>query len=186
MRCAGGGRAVGPPCLLNRSPNARSRSDEYLGDKVKASFMASDRTYGARRVGCDVLADGADCGPAPDRTADAPAGIARTAAQEAVAERQRRSTARDGAGEPAGPAVCCRAAEPEVDRRLHLSLDDRLAAVIDLFSRRVVGWSMSATMTAQLVTDALLMAVWRRENRMRCCITPTRAASTPASRSIAL
>jgi putative transposase len=36
------------------------------------------------------------------------------------------------------------------------------AAVIDLFSRRVVGWSMSATMTAQLVTDALLMATWRR------------------------
>ena len=37
-----------------------------------------------------------------------------------------------------------------------------VAAVIDLFSRRVVGWSMSAAMTAQLVTDALLMAVWRR------------------------
>ena len=29
-----------------------------------------------------------------------------------------------------------------------------VAAVIDLFSRRVVGWSMSATMTAQLVADA--------------------------------
>ena len=37
-----------------------------------------------------------------------------------------------------------------------------VAAVIDLFSRRVVGWSMSATMTAQLVTDALMMAIWRR------------------------
>ena len=37
-----------------------------------------------------------------------------------------------------------------------------MAAVIDLFSRRVVGWSMSASMTAQLVTDALLMAIWRR------------------------
>jgi putative transposase len=37
-----------------------------------------------------------------------------------------------------------------------------VAAVIDLFSRRVVGWSMSATMTAQLVTDALVMAIWRR------------------------
>ena len=37
-----------------------------------------------------------------------------------------------------------------------------VAAVIDLFSRRVVGWSMSATMTAQLVTDALLIAIWRR------------------------
>jgi len=37
-----------------------------------------------------------------------------------------------------------------------------VAVVIDLFSRRVVGWSMSAAMTAQLVTDALVMAIWRR------------------------
>ena len=37
-----------------------------------------------------------------------------------------------------------------------------VAAVVDLFSRRVVGWSMQATMTAQLVTDALVMAIWRR------------------------
>ena len=37
-----------------------------------------------------------------------------------------------------------------------------VAAVIDLFSRRAVGWSMSAAMTAQLVTDALVMAIWRR------------------------
>jgi len=37
-----------------------------------------------------------------------------------------------------------------------------VAAVIDLYSRRVVGWSMKAEMTAQLVTDALVMAIWRR------------------------
>ena len=37
-----------------------------------------------------------------------------------------------------------------------------VSAVIDLFSRRVVGWSMSTTMTAQLVADALVMAIWRR------------------------
>ena len=37
-----------------------------------------------------------------------------------------------------------------------------VAAVLDLFSRRVVGWSMSAAMTAELVTDALVMAIWRR------------------------
>lgn len=37
-----------------------------------------------------------------------------------------------------------------------------VAVVIDLFSRRVVGWSMSATMAAQIVTDALVMAIWRR------------------------
>ncbi|MDR6831244.1 transposase InsO family protein [Bosea sp. BE271] len=36
-----------------------------------------------------------------------------------------------------------------------------VAAVIDLFSRRVVGWSMKAEMTAGLMTDALVMAIWR-------------------------
>lgn len=47
---------------LNPSPSARSRSDEELGGKVKASFLASDRTCGARRVWRDLLADEADCG----------------------------------------------------------------------------------------------------------------------------
>ncbi len=37
-----------------------------------------------------------------------------------------------------------------------------VAAVIDLFSRRVMGWSMQAEMIAQLVTDALVMPIWRR------------------------
>ena len=36
------------------------------------------------------------------------------------------------------------------------------AVVLDLFSRRVVGWSMRNDMTAELVTDALVMALWRR------------------------
>ena len=36
------------------------------------------------------------------------------------------------------------------------------AVVLDLYSRRVVGWSMQANMTSQLVADALMMAVWRR------------------------
>jgi putative transposase len=36
------------------------------------------------------------------------------------------------------------------------------AAVLDLFSRMVVGWSMQNQMTARLVSDAMLMAIWRR------------------------
>jgi putative transposase len=36
------------------------------------------------------------------------------------------------------------------------------AAVLDLFSRRIVGWSMSSQMTSELVADALMMAIWRR------------------------
>ena len=37
-----------------------------------------------------------------------------------------------------------------------------LAVVIDLFSRKVVGWSMSSRMKAALVCDALRMAIWLR------------------------
>ena len=38
-----------------------------------------------------------------------------------------------------------------------------LAVVIDLFSRKVVGWSMSPRMKARLVCDALRMAIWQRQ-----------------------
>lgn len=38
-----------------------------------------------------------------------------------------------------------------------------LAVVIDLFSRKIIGWSMNQRMKAQLVNDALLMAVWKRK-----------------------
>lgn len=38
-----------------------------------------------------------------------------------------------------------------------------MAVVIDLFSRKVVGWSMDQRMKAQLVNDALLMAIWKRK-----------------------
>ena len=34
--------------------------------------------------------------------------------------------------------------------------------MVDLYSRRIVGWSMQSSMTSQLVADALMMAVWRR------------------------
>lgn len=38
-----------------------------------------------------------------------------------------------------------------------------LAVVIDLYSRKVVGWSMGTRMKAQLVCDALTMAMWQRK-----------------------
>jgi putative transposase len=94
---------------LTRLRSQRSRRDEALGAKVRASFVASDRTYGARRVWKDMLAEGLSCGLHR---------IERLMRLQALKTRPRR--------------------------------------------RRVVGWSMSAAMTAQLVTDALVMAIWRR------------------------
>ena len=45
-----------------------------------------------------------------------------------------------------------------------------LAVVIDLFSRLVVGWSMKSRITADLVLDALLMALWRRNPKNKVLI----------------
>jgi len=46
----------------SRPPSAHARSDERVGALVKTSFLSSDRTYGARRVWHDVLAEGIACG----------------------------------------------------------------------------------------------------------------------------
>jgi transposase InsO family protein len=56
-----------------------------------------------------------------------------------------------------------------------------LAAVEDLYSRRVVGWSMADHLQSRLVVDALEMAVQRRLPGRGCWPTRTGAASTPAS-----
>ena len=45
-----------------------------------------------------------------------------------------------------------------------------LAVVIDLFSRRVIGWSMQSRMRMDLVLSALLMAVWRRKPKSKIII----------------
>ena len=165
----------------------RSRNDEELGAKVRASFLASDRTYGARRVWRDLLADGLSCGLHR---------IERLMQLQALKARPRRRRLPPDLGERQAGAV----APNVLDRTFEAAAPNRkwiadftyvwtaegwlyVAAVIDLFSRRVVGWSMSAAMTAQLVTDALVTAIWRRGKPMRCCITPIAAASTPASSS---
>jgi putative transposase len=151
---------------LDRSPSARSRSDETLGQQVKASFVGSDRTYGARRVWRDLLAEGADCGLHR---------IERLMRLQALWARPRRRRLPKDEGDRQAHGVPANILDRqfETERPNQKWIADftyiwtgegwlYVAAVIDLFSRRVVGWSMSATMTAQLVTDALVMAVWRR------------------------
>ena len=45
-----------------------------------------------------------------------------------------------------------------------------LAVVVDLYARKVVGWSMKATLGRELARDALLMAVWRRKPQQRILV----------------
>ena len=55
-----------------------------------------------------------------------------------------------------------------------------LAVVMDLFSRRIVGWSMQSRITKELVLDALLMGVWRRKPTLKSWCIQIRAANIPA------
>ena len=55
-----------------------------------------------------------------------------------------------------------------------------LAVVLDLFSRFVVGWAVSAVNDRHLTIKALEMALKRRCPQIGCCTTPTRAARTRA------
>jgi putative transposase len=151
---------------LTRARSARSRSDEDLAARVRASFLASHRTYGATRVRRDLIADGVACGLHR---------IERLMRLHGLTARPRRRRLPPDLGERPAAAVAANV----LDRRFQAPAPNRkwiadftciwtaegwlyVAAVLDLFSRRVVGWSMSASMAAQLVTDALTMAIWRR------------------------
>ncbi|MER8805257.1 IS3 family transposase [Mesorhizobium sp. M0998] len=149
---------------LDRSPSARSRDDEILVSRIDRSFKSSDRTYGARRVWHDVLAEGLSCGLHR---------IERLMRENGLRARPRRRGLPKDMGERAVVS------DNLLDRAFEASAPNQkwvadftyiwtaegwlyVAAVVDLFSRRVVGWAMKAEMTAQLVTDALIMAIWRR------------------------
>ena len=157
---------VGLPCLAE--PLAQRQMPEATRawrQQVNASFIASDRTYGARRV-WQTCWPKASMRPASHRAADAPAGLAGAAAAAASAEGRRRSPDRDRAANILDRQFAAERPNQKwvADFTYIWTAEGWLyvAAVIDLFSRRVVGWSMSASMTAQLVTDALMMAIWRR------------------------
>src|SRR5260370_1713189 len=151
---------------LTRPRSPRAKSDEELAAKMRASFLASDRTYGAKRVLHDLLAD---------RVSSGLHRIKQFTLLQALRARPRRRRLPPDLGERQANAV----APNVLDRAFEAPAPNRkwiadftyiwtaegwlyVAAVVDLFSRRVVGWSMSATMAAQLVTDALVMAIWRR------------------------
>ena len=149
---------------LSRPRSLRSLSDEVIGAQVHHSFIASDRTYGARRVWHDVLALGHCCGLHR---------IERLMRMQALRARPRRR------GLPADRGERSAIADNVLDRQFQADAPNQkwvadftyiwtaegwlyVAVVLDLYSRRVVGSSMQSSMTAQLVADALMMAVWRR------------------------
>lgn len=149
-----------------RGQSRRARTDAQILVTVRSSFVLSDRTYGVRRMLGDVRDAGHVCGR--DR-------VGRLMRVEGLRARPRRRARPVDRGVRSMHTL----AENVLDRQFTATAPNQkwvadftciwtsegwiyVAVVLDLFSRRAVGWSMQATMTAELVTDALTMAVWRR------------------------
>jgi putative transposase len=149
-----------------RPPAARVQADAVLTSQIRAVHTASRGTYGAPRI-CAELADAHALHCGRKRVAR----LMRAAGLVGVCRRRgARTTQR---GELEAPAT------DAVHRAFHASAPNRLwvaditylptwqgflylAVVLDAFSRRVVGWAMAPHMRAELVLDALEMALWTR------------------------
>ena len=148
-----------------RAPSKRKLADLALGDQIEAMHRKSRDTYGRPRIQADLRDEGIRVG---DKR------VARLMRERAIKGASRRkgfkTTVRD---------IDARPAPDLVERKFTATAHDQLwvadityvptwagflfvAIVLDVFSRRVVGWAMASHLRTQLVLDALNMAIYRR------------------------
>ena len=151
---------------LGRAQSARALDNARLLVGIRESFALSHQTYGSPRVWKDLIVAGERCGE--NRVAR----LMRLANIRANPKPRRKPT--DFGLRPEhsiAPNVLDRHFDADAPNRkwaadfTYIWTGEGwlyLAVVVDLFSRRVVGWSMQSSMTSQLVLDALVMALWRR------------------------
>src|SRR5690349_1502957 len=147
-----------------RPPSRRVETDEGLRAEIHAARAASRGTYGAPRIHAELAAKGVRVGRKR---------VARLMSQAGLAGVSRRKfvvTTVKGDGRQA-PDLVERNFTSAAPVRLWVADITYiptwsgflyLAVVLDAFSRRVVGWSMAATLATQLVLDALNMALVTR------------------------
>jgi putative transposase len=149
-----------------REPSARALEDERLTERIREIHRENRRVYGSPRIHAELrLGDGVRVGRKR---------VERLMRQAGISGLIRRRRGRTTISVP-GVRVC----EDLVDRRFLAVGPDRLwvaditylrtwegwlylVAVQDVYSRRIVGWSMADHMRTELVTDALQMALAQR------------------------
>ena len=146
-----------------RGPSARDVDDAVLLDQIIDIHAAARATYGYRRVHAELVLGHRQ--PVGRRR------VARLMRLHRLAGVHRRRWRHHQRAEAVWP--------DHVQRQFHADRPDRLwvtditqhptdegwvyvAAVLDVFSRRVVGWSIADHLRTELVVDALEMARWRR------------------------
>ncbi|WP_321345561.1 IS3 family transposase [Breoghania sp.] len=158
---------------LKNPLSKRAKEDVRQTELIKKAWRDSGKVYGYRKLHDDLLDQGETC--CPNRVAR----LAKLAGIKAQIGYKRRPGSHGGK-----PSLVV---DNTLDRQFDVDVPDRiwvtdityirtlegfayLAVVIDLYSRRVVGWSMQSRQTTDVVLQALLMAVWRRKPKTRVLI----------------
>ena len=147
-------------------PSSRQREDEALTKQIAAAHRASRGSYGAPRIVVDLREAG---------TCTSKRRCARLMKAQGLRGRKKHSrkprTTDSRHSQPVAPNLLAKRPAPTGPNQSWLTDITciataegwlYLAAIVDLGTRRIVGWALSERMTAKLVCDALQMAYWRR------------------------
>lgn len=152
-----------------RTPSERAQEDAKLAAQIRVIHKHSNETYGSPRIHAQLRHDGTRVGRKR---------VARVMRKERIDVRLRRrfrKTTDSNHGHPIAPNLLKRRfAIKSIRARDRVWASDityidtmegwlYLAVVLDLRSRRVVGWSMSQSLESTIVLDALRMALSRRQ-----------------------
>lgn len=152
---------------LKRPPSAREMANQELKQQIKTIYDHSRQTYGSPRIQVELAENGVKCGV--NRVAQ----LMQAQQLRAKQSRKFKVTTTDSAHDyPVAPNrlnqdfTASRPNEKWLADITYIPTDEGwlyLAAVLDLHSRRIVGWAMSDSLHRQLVIDALLMAIQTRQ-----------------------
>ena len=149
-----------------RPASAQEMANQKLYKKIKAVYNDNHGVYGSPRIYQELKDQGVAC--SENRIAR----LMRLRGLKAKQSRRYKSTTKRNKADPVAPNLLKR--DFETDRPDQKWLTDityiptqegwlYLAAVLDLYGRRIVGWAMSGRMTSDLTRDALKMAIHRRQ-----------------------
>lgn len=150
---------------IDRAPSHRHSEDAKLKPHIQAAHTKSRGTYGRLRVVKELVQQGLEVGK--HRVAR----LMREIGLRDVPQRRFRKTTNSQHDKPVAPNVLARRFEAERPNQFWTTDITYirtwegwlyLAVVLDLFSRRVVGWGMRSHLRTELALEALYMALGRR------------------------
>jgi len=151
---------------LTRTEGPRAQQNRALGTQIKAIHRRSRGTYGRRRVHAALVAQGTAC--SPNRVAR----LMRAAGLWGRRRRAFKATTDSQHSLPVAPNLLARNFTTTAPDQVWMSDItylpvqegwEYLAAVMDLHSRRIVGWAMQSTLERSLTLNALAMAIAQRQ-----------------------